>query len=499
MVDTFTPRYNLTKPEVGFSDDTWGDKLNANFDVIDGHMLPCEASDIPPVDPVNGQLWWNSSDGRLYVWYDDGDSATFTGKVTVPPGTTGGAGFNIGISASPSAPVDGDVWVVGGSWRWRYSGSTYEVCTISGGQTINGIKTFTAKPIMTTPTTGTASINLPHGAAPTSPVNGDLWTTAAGGLFVQVSGATVGPLGAGGGAADWNTIVNKPATFPPSTHSHPTSEVTGLDTALAGKAATVHTHAQADVTSLVTDLAAKAALAGATFTGKVITATPTATDAMFNLPTTAANPSAPVNGDIWLMAGAVLRYRISTTTYDVVNVQSSQTITAAKTFSVSPILPTPTAGDKSTKGATTAYVDAADALDAKLAGATFTGAVSLPATGTQAASVLNFGTAGTGFYGTATALVGTISGTARLTMGTTGLTLGGTNFKLATVLSSTTRAGFQLPPGVAPTTPTDGDMWATAAGGVYAQVAGVSKNLSIHVGTTAPASPITNDLWLDTN
>ena len=41
--------------------------------------------------------------------------------------------------------------------------------------------------------TGGAGLNLPHGAAPTSPVNGDMWTTTAG-LYVRINGATVGPL-----------------------------------------------------------------------------------------------------------------------------------------------------------------------------------------------------------------------------------------------------------------------------------------------------------------
>lgn len=43
-------------------------------------------------------------------------------------------------------------------------------------------------------TTAAASIRLPHGAAPTSPVDGDMWTTSAGGLFVRINGVTVGPL-----------------------------------------------------------------------------------------------------------------------------------------------------------------------------------------------------------------------------------------------------------------------------------------------------------------
>lgn len=42
-------------------------------------------------------------------------------------------------------------------------------------------------------TTSKSSLRIPHGAAPTSPVNGDIWTTTAG-LFVRINGATVGPL-----------------------------------------------------------------------------------------------------------------------------------------------------------------------------------------------------------------------------------------------------------------------------------------------------------------
>jgi len=40
---------------------------------------------------------------------------------------------------------------------------------------------------------------------------------------------------------------NVPTTFPPEAHNHPTSEVTGLDAALAGKAPSVHTHTSDEV------------------------------------------------------------------------------------------------------------------------------------------------------------------------------------------------------------------------------------------------------------
>lgn len=42
-------------------------------------------------------------------------------------------------------------------------------------------------------TTGISSLRIPHGAAPTSPVDGDMWTTTAG-FFIRINGATVGPL-----------------------------------------------------------------------------------------------------------------------------------------------------------------------------------------------------------------------------------------------------------------------------------------------------------------
>lgn len=47
-------------------------------------------------------------------------------------------------------------------------------------------------------TTAKASINAPPGTAPTSPVNGDFWSTSAG-FFGRVAGVTVGPFGTGGG------------------------------------------------------------------------------------------------------------------------------------------------------------------------------------------------------------------------------------------------------------------------------------------------------------
>jgi hypothetical protein len=61
----------------------------------------------------------------------------------------------------------------------------------------NSAPVFTSEVTTIASATGSAGFNLPQGAAPTAPVNGDLWTTNLG-LYVQINGGTVGPLGGGG-------------------------------------------------------------------------------------------------------------------------------------------------------------------------------------------------------------------------------------------------------------------------------------------------------------
>lgn len=59
--------------------------------------------------------------------------------------------------------------------------------------------TYTGLALTAASATGSAGLRVPHGAAPTSPVDGDVWTTSAGGMYVRINGVTVGPLAAAGG------------------------------------------------------------------------------------------------------------------------------------------------------------------------------------------------------------------------------------------------------------------------------------------------------------
>lgn len=86
------------------------------------------------------------------------------------------------VSATPVLEVFADDRVVMGQYNYNTFVVSGTVVNISGRTTIAASST------------GNANFNLPHGIGPTSPVNGDIWTTDSG-IYVRVSGLTIGPLG----------------------------------------------------------------------------------------------------------------------------------------------------------------------------------------------------------------------------------------------------------------------------------------------------------------
>jgi hypothetical protein len=82
----------------------------------------------------------------------------------------------------------------------------------------------------------------------------------------------------------WEGLTGKPSTFPPSTHSHVIADVTGLQTAIDGKAASSHTHTISNVTGLQTALDAKATPADVTSAvASVVNAAPASLDTLKEL------------------------------------------------------------------------------------------------------------------------------------------------------------------------------------------------------------------------
>jgi hypothetical protein len=83
------------------------------------------ASDTPPDDVHEGTLWWKSSTGALYLWYDDGNSAQW---VQIAPGGGTGTGTGGGGDLNSMTGTTGD------------TGATYRIVMLSNG-------TVTAVPV----------------------------------------------------------------------------------------------------------------------------------------------------------------------------------------------------------------------------------------------------------------------------------------------------------------------------------------------------------------
>ena len=128
--------------------------------------------------------------------------ATFTGEVITPASTTSNAGLTITPGTAPTSPTNGEIWATTSDLQIRLNGVTETIAeqswvtsqgyltstdltpyALKAGATFTGLVTTVAS------TTTTAGLNVPHGAAPTTPVNGDVWSTT-GGLFWRQNGST---------------------------------------------------------------------------------------------------------------------------------------------------------------------------------------------------------------------------------------------------------------------------------------------------------------------
>jgi hypothetical protein len=192
--------------------------------------------------------------GNILTLHDQALDTNFVaidqnGKVSTIPSTTANAGFNVAHGVAPTTPVNGDIWTTTSGLFMRQNGVNKQYVDFDGSQTINGNKTFSnanqtlgnstaagtisvgtgatisgstktinigtagasgsttavnigssvagatssitlnGVAIASASTTSRPSLRIPHGSAPTTPTNGDLWTETTG-IFVRINGAS---------------------------------------------------------------------------------------------------------------------------------------------------------------------------------------------------------------------------------------------------------------------------------------------------------------------
>ena len=191
--------------------------------VSGGENVPVYVGNNPPLNPVEGELWWNSTKGELYVYYDDGDSQQW---VAASPGGTVGdgdgsvnGGANVIVSENPptmrldGSPLEeGDLWwnsdtvENGGGRMFVYYSDNWVDTSLPGapgGEEGDG---------------DGASVSVGENA-PVGPSSGDLWWNSrdvvegGGRLYVYYEGQWIDasiPGGSGGFSGDYNDLENKP-------------------------------------------------------------------------------------------------------------------------------------------------------------------------------------------------------------------------------------------------------------------------------------------------
>ena len=123
-----------------------------------------------------------------------------TGALTMTITSSGGSGTITDWSITP-APSANTLTTAGGT----IAGSL----AITGTLAVTGGVTGSSFVRAAASTTSDASYRAPHGSAPSSPVNGDIWTTTTG-LFVQINSATKQAAT----LTDTQTLTNKTLTAP---------------------------------------------------------------------------------------------------------------------------------------------------------------------------------------------------------------------------------------------------------------------------------------------
>lgn len=417
--------------------------------------------------------------------------------------------FDFAVVAQNATSVDGSF-----KFQPQLAGVSVAALTLSGVSAAFGVPVLAPAA-----TTAIPSIRLPHGAAPSAPTNGDIWTTTAG-IYVRINGGTVGPLGAAGGSyvdtttnqsiagiktfTDTGGTVMAPSadaanailTLKRFTDSFPSSPFLRIQSAAAGNLYTISqdvlinhvasangqtmqtltrfTDTSPTGSFLTFKNAASGTIASIGILGTYNAPASTTAGPSLNLPHGSA-PSSPTNGDMWTTTAGVYT-RTNGTTYRLwSNDEGFLTMSAASGSSIPYITmfnndsgdgPAVVDGYKSTTTASSLTVCLRLRANAKATDASL-----------NMCAFLELGVQ----QKNATTVDGIIrlrpylSGAAVDALSVTG---SAATFTVPMIAATATTSipSLRIPHGTAPSSPTNGDVWTTSSG-VFVRVTGVTYGL----------------------
>lgn len=150
------------------------------YDISSGAMVAASASAVA-WSGVSGKPTTLAGYGITDAVNSGGDD--LTGKLNFSASNATRASLGVPHGTAPSSPVNGDMWSTTSGFFVRVNGNTFTLSMLQAAESFTAKKTFMAG------STAAASLNVPPGAAPTTPVNGDLWATTTA-LNYRMAGVT---------------------------------------------------------------------------------------------------------------------------------------------------------------------------------------------------------------------------------------------------------------------------------------------------------------------
>lgn len=207
MANSFTTNYSWTLPEVGADTNAWGTHLNANLSALDTTLFTVSGLASAAM-PIGGGTFTGAA-GVSYTNPSFSISGAAGNTRSLLLQTAGATRWAVGadVNAESGSNLGSNLRVI----RYNDGGNPIDapiiisrstgLVQISDGLLVIGALTADGLLQTNASASGGSGLNIPPGAAPTSPNNGDFWSTSSG-FFAYVNGviqqfATAAGLGLG--------------------------------------------------------------------------------------------------------------------------------------------------------------------------------------------------------------------------------------------------------------------------------------------------------------